>query len=417
MTSFAIRTFGCRVNQSEALAWADDLQQRGMVCVEDPARCGLILVNTCTLTSRADRDVRAFLRKVGRENPRAKMVVTGCYAERAREELKKFPGVWRVVPNRGKAELTSRVLGKREDSKQGSIQKLRSRAFLKIQDGCSLRCSFCIIPRVRGKSASVPRREILRRAAELTERGFREIVLTGVHLGLYGREAAPRDSLLGLLQDLERVPGLGRIRLSSLDPRFLDTAIMEHITKSSKICPHFHLSLQHGSDRVLSRMNRRARVCDYREVLETLRRRSPQAALGADIIVGFPGETEDDFARMKRFLEDSPLTSLHVFAYSPRPGTPAAAWPRVNSSVTTRRSAELRQMAAEKTLRFHRLWEGAVLDAVVIQRSNGTARVLTSNFIDVHIPAGAAEEGMEVRVRITKAGCGRTTGILERESP
>jgi threonylcarbamoyladenosine tRNA methylthiotransferase MtaB len=215
---------------------------------------------------------------------------------------------------------------------------LRSRALLKVQDGCDLRCTFCVIPSVRGPSRSSGREEILGRARRLIARGFREIVLCGIHLSSYGLDRYPGDSLAGLLRDLLGLEGMGRLRLSSLDPRRLDEELIDLITREPGICPHFHLSLQHASDRVLGLMGRGSSSAGYRRILDRLRAGSPEAGLGADIIVGFPGEEEKDFEQLCDFVTRSPLDYLHVFTYSPKPGTPAAPGPRWGSE-KRRRSA------------------------------------------------------------------------------
>jgi threonylcarbamoyladenosine tRNA methylthiotransferase MtaB len=273
---------------------------------------------------------------------------------------------------------------------------------LKIQDGCSFQCTFCIIPKVRGKSISLPQEEILSQGRKFIDQGFKEIVLTGIHLCSYGHDLNPKSSFLELLQAIEGLKGLRKIRLSSLDPRFLSAPLLDHLVSSRKICPHFHLSLQHGSDDILRRMGRRIKVADFRRILTYLRENLALASLGADIIVGFPGEQEGDFRQTYEFLRRSPLTYFHVFPYSPRPGTPASSWPQVDEKVKKERASLLRGLSQQKRFDFHRLSVGEELDGIVIKRENGKARVLTSNYLDVSVFNCPHEEKKEVRVKIER---------------
>ena len=399
MTSFSIQNFGCRVNQAEAFEWASELQERGLRLERNFDRSHVVVVNTCTLTGRADRDARKFIRRIARHNPKAKVVVTGCLAEREPAEIKRIPGVWRVIPNREKAGLAGQILSNAEAAPEAGSQAYRSRALIKVQDGCNMSCSFCIIPRVRGRSASVPKDVILGRMRRLAEDGFSEIVLTGIHLCSYGRDLKPPSSLLDLLQEIEALDGTVKIRLSSLDPRLLPAPLLGHLTASKKICPHFHLSLQHGSEAVLRRMGRQSTVAEYRDTISSLRELSPQAGIGADIIAGFPGETEEDFEQMVEFLTGMPLTYFHVFSYSPRPGTEAADWPQVDDKKKKERAALLRKISRQKNLASRSLFLGQELEAVVIEKEDGTAVVLTSNYIQIRVPACPAEEGQRVRVK------------------
>jgi threonylcarbamoyladenosine tRNA methylthiotransferase MtaB len=403
MTSFSIQSFGCRVNQAEAFAWANTLQSHGLDYQSDPLRSDIVLVNTCTLTSRADRDVRHFLNKMGRFNPQARLVLTGCYSERFLDDFRKSPQVWQVFRNEEKDDLPNRILVGLESRKKKYIKPFRSRALVKIQDGCDFRCSFCIIPEVRGKSVSLPREKIIAQVREYASQGYKEIVLTGIHLCSYGSGRPKEDSLVGLLRSLEKIEGLGWIRLSSLDPRFLDQEMCDYIALSPIVCPHFHISLQHGSDDVLRRMGRKIKVAEYRRILEDLHQKRQGVALGADLIVGFPGETERDFERMYDFLERSPLAYFHVFSYSSRPGTPAASWKQVEDGIKKERATRLRELSKRKNMHFRQGLIGDVWDAVVIKREGGIARVLTSNYVKVHVPSCPAKEKDRARIKITEA--------------
>ncbi len=412
MTSFSIQTFGCRSNQAEAFLWADVFQKHGLKYEKDFYRSDLVVVNSCTLTSRADSDTRSFIRRVSRLNPKARLIVTGCYAERAPDELKDLTQVSCLLSNTEKKDLDKKVLSLAGPGKERQISPFRSRASVKVQDGCNFQCTFCIIPSVRGKSVSFSKREILAQIKGFIGQGFKEIVLTGIHISSYGLDFNTKSSLLELLQEIEGLKGLAKLRLSSLDPRFLKPSLIKHITESEKICPHFHLSLQSGSDDVLQRMGRKIGIEDYKNIIAGLREKSPQASLGADIIVGFPGESEDDFSQTYRFLEQSPLTYLHVFSYSPRPGTAASSWQQVNNKVKKERARLLRDLSLRKNMKFRQQFVGKECEAIVIKKQKAGADVLTSNYLKVFVPSCPQDEGKEVRVKIKKVDAGKTTGQI-----
>ena len=414
MTSFSIQSFGCRVNQAEAFSWVEEFQKHGLRYEEDFFKSDLVLVNTCTLTRRADRDVRSFINRTSRLNPSARLIVTGCFAERAADELKEHPQVWRVFSNQKKEELPGNIISLIGPAAEHSRLSYRSRALVKVQDGCSLSCTFCIIPQVRGRCKSAPPDSIVQKVSDYSEQGFQEIVLTGIHIGLYGIDLSPRWTLLRLLKKIEGLNGSPRIRLSSLDPRFIKESLLKHLSSSRQICSHFHFSLQHGSEEVLCRMGRRVRISDYTRILRYLREKRPTAALGADVIVGFPGESDTDYKQLFYFLKKSPLTYFHVFPYSPRPGTEAEFWPSVNGKIKKERSAQLRQLSKEKNLKFRRSMSGKNLDAVVIKKGKKRIRILTDNYIEVQIPSHTVDERERIKVRITRVTENSTFGkILE----
>ena len=431
MLSFSVRNFGCRVNQAEAFAWADSFRERGFRLDEDWGRSDVVVVNSCTLTGRAERDVRKFIRAVHRRNPGTKIVVTGCYAERAPGEIAGLPGVVSVLPQSAKEGLAGRVMtlgglraipegagaagrvaGPDLHGEIGRDGSLRARGYLKIQDGCDNRCAYCIIPSVRGRSRSVRPEDAAAAVRDLAGRGFREIVLAGIHLSSYGEDLDPRDSLLGLLGRLGDAAGPARLRLSSLDPRKTDTGLLTRVAGDERICPHVHLSLQHASRRILGLMGRAVEAGTYDGMLGEMARLAPEAAVGADIMVGFPGETEADFEELRRFVERSPLTYAHVFSYSPRPGTPAAIRPRIAAGVVTERAKSLRRLSAMKGFRFRRRSLGRELEAVVIDKSEQGAEVLTGNFIRVLVPSCPAPEREFVRVSIRRVLPRRTEGEI-----
>lgn len=428
MPSFSVRNFGCRVNLAESFAWVEAFRRRGLRFEEDWRRGDVLVVNTCTLTGRADRDVRKFFRRIERDNPYAKIVVTGCLAQRAPEEFARRPGVALVLGNKEKAGLVDRVMALLEGrpgngrpaARRGEPDRaklFRARGWVKVQDGCDKRCAFCVIPSVRGPGASVAPDEVLASVAAAAARGHREIVLTGIDLSSYGDDLEPLATLAGLLRRIVDLPGLGRVRLSTLDPGRVDRELVALAASSGKICRHFHLSLQHGSARMLRLMGRAADPDGYRRVLAALSEAMPGAALGADVIVGFPGEEAGDFEELREFLERAPLAYFHVFRYSPRRGTPAAGRRQVPDRVKTERAVTLRRLAAAKNLAFRRSFEGRTLGAVVIDggggRRPGRAELLTDNFIKVEAVAGPAPERELVRVSIVRADERSTEGRID----
>jgi len=422
--TYRIVTLGCKLNQADSSALEARLRGLGLqragtaALPESPA--DIVVLNTCTVTRGADREARQLSRRLRRENPRAALILTGCYAERDRAALMALPGIDHVVGMQGQAPAveaiaaaalgltppaagTDAAAGRRLDpaidlGRFGSTAACdpaeadRTRAYLKIQDGCDLRCSYCIIPSVRGASRSLPPGEVVRRIAEMTGSGYREIVFTGVNTGDYGSDLAPKVPLHGLLEQALGVPGLGRLRLNSLEPRTVTREIMALLRGAgAPLARHLQVPLQSGCDAVLARMRRNYRTADYARVMETLRAAVPDIGLGADVIVGFPGETEAEFEASFRFIERSPLNYLHVFSYSSRPGTPAAAMPGpVDPAAIRDRSARLRALGGALGERFRRGFLGRELPVLTLRevRPDGRVRALSDNFIDLGLDPG-----------------------------
>jgi len=411
MSSFSIQSFGCRTNQAEAFQWAGRFQDHGLLLENNFYKSDIVIINTCTITQRADADVRNFIRKISRRNPEAKLIATGCFVQRDPLLFRKDPKVWKVFLNPEKDRLQKEVIEDFGKEAPVRCRPFRSRAPVKIQDGCDFKCTFCIIPEVRGRSRSFSPKKIISQVKDLVGKGYKEIVLTGINLGLYGRDLEPKSSLGKLLSELVLVQGLEYIRLSSLDPRFLDKPFIDFITSEHKICPHFHFSLQHISDRIIERMGRKISSERYRDILETTREKAPEASMGADILVGFPGESGRDFEELYHFLENSPMTYFHVFPYSPRPGTAAALEKRVDSRIETERSAALRELSRRKNLQFRRRFENRVLDAVVIKEKNNHFQVLTPNYLKVVVPHDSYRRKSLIQIRITDVAPLENRGI------
>ncbi len=418
-------TLGCKLNQFDTAAVEGELSLRGFESEEDLSRAVVVVVNTCTVTGKADAEARKRIRQVRRANPDCKLLVTGCYAELDAEAIRSMQDVDVVFGNRDKARLPAILdelgLGARPAPDRGCDGALdvpqalhfgeRSRAFLRVQEGCRLACSYCVIPQVRGPSRSVPPEQVEEAARRLFERGYREIVLTGVNTGDYGRDLSPRIDLAALLHRLLEGAGPNRIRLNSLEPLTVTDSVIQLMAADPRLCPHLQIPLQSGSESVLRRMRRNYTLEAYRTRLASLRRAVPHVGLGADVIVGFPGETDDRFEETYRFIADSPLNYLHVFSWSPRPGTPAAGYEdRVHGATVRRRSTRLRQLADRLSLQFRNGFVGETLDAVALgrRRSDGRLRALTGNFIEVVLDETSAVPGRPLAVRITDASPSET---------
>lgn len=396
MKKFCIQNFGCRATQADGAALSSALAASGYTVAEHCAEADLVILNTCTVTSSADEDVRQAVRRVRRGNPSAQILMTGCYAQRAPEEAASLPGVRWVVGNTHK-ELVPEILktdgqrifvgdifAQQEFSADPVLEagEDRTRPNLKIQDGCNNRCTFCIIPFVRGNSRSAHPNRILDQVRDLSRR-YREVVLSGVNLGRWGREPGLRMRLVDLLRRLLAETEIERLRLSSVEPMDLSDGLLELMASSPRIARHVHAPLQTGSDAVLRRMRRWYRSRHYAERVRKARAWMPEAAIGADVLVGFPGETEAEFEESRAFIESLPFTYLHVFTYSERPGTPAAEMPgQVPVRERRQRSRVLRELAAAKNLEFRRNVIGKRLSAVTLEQG---AVALSSNYLKVEL--------------------------------
>jgi threonylcarbamoyladenosine tRNA methylthiotransferase MtaB len=411
-------TLGCKLNQFDSAALAGELVRRGFRPLAAPEGAAVVIVNTCTVTHKADADARKLIRGVRRRNPDCKLLVTGCYAEADAEPLRSIEGVDIVFGNRDKERLAAILdeLGLTGEDRCSSLPPTphfgsRSRALLKVQEGCRLVCSYCVVPKVRGPSRSVPPQEVEQAALSIFASGYREIVLTGINTGDYGLDLDPPTDLEGLLRRLLSSCGPNRLRLNSLEPLAVTDGIIELIASDPRLAPHLQIPLQSGADRVLRSMRRNYRARDYVELLRRLRATIPHIGLGADVIVGFPGETDEEFLRTHDLIAGSPLNYLHVFAWSPRKGTAAAELPdRVPGPVMKRRSARLRELGERLSLRFQKSFEGRRLDAVIL----GNSRALTGNYIEVELEDSAAPPGDLVGVRIERVMEAGASAVVEQ---
>lgn len=407
---YSVITFGCRVNQADSLGFEEQLIARGGVAAS-PEVADLVVVNTCSVTATSDQGARQTIRRVARDNPNARIVVTGCYATRDPEAVAALPNVVRVVPNDEKPILIPLIASGGDGPCGAAIEPGvmgRTAYTLRVQTGCAEPCSYCIIPSTRGRPRSTPIPDLLREIDRVVASGFKEIALTGVHLGSYGRDLTPPSSLGDLLRAIDgKADALryGRAalqgclcRISSLEPMDCTPDIVDLVADGETFAPHFHLPLQHASDRVLAAMRRPYSIAQYASLVDDIRRRIPQASIGSDVIVGFPGETDEDFDRLADYLVRSPLTHVHVFPYSDRPGTDASRLPaKVHGAIVRERARRIRDIAATLTTRFRDAQVGTTHLALTLEDGS---LVVTGNYLKVRIAPGRARNEW-VRVRVT----------------
>ncbi len=397
------------------------------------------IIHTCTVTQKTDYQSRQIIRRVAAGNPRGQIIVTGCYAQVSPEILQAIPGVNYVVGMAERKKIPE-IIGFKERSRRAAVlispvekQKGfeewkpphfadRTRAFLKVQDGCNSFCSYCLVPYARGRNRSLPLERVLSQARELAARGFREIVLTGIHLGSYGEDLFPLLSLTTLLKSLER-ENLGiRFRLSSIEPREFNPPLMDHLANSHWVCPHLHIPLQSGDDGILRRMNRNYSAAFFADLVNLLGQTIPGAAIGADVIGGFPGEDDAAFQNTMSLIGTLPLAYLHVFPFSKRRGTPAAAFPdQVPPQVIRARCHALRELGEKKRDSFSRSFLGKSLKVLVEgkrDRGSGLLKGFSANYIPVLLPGGDELMNQEVEVKVTEVRDGKAFGktILPQRS-
>ena len=434
MPAFFVHNFGCRATQADGAAIEQQLAHKGLTRAPSFSHADIVVLNTCTVTSAADQDARAFVRRVHRENPDARILVTGCYAQRAPQEVAALPGVTWVVGNSHKQlvadvatsadfiPLENVALSAPAFTLIGDIfahtelvaapvflgddRGSRTRPNLKVQDGCNNRCSFCIIPSVRGQSRSMSLERVLTEAQALADAGFHEIVLSGINLGRWGRDLTPPQSFTHLLRALLEHTDVEKVRISSVEPMDWSDEVIELVADSPRIARHAHVPLQSGSDAILRRMHRKYRPWHYAEKIRRIRDAMPDAAIGADVMVGFPGETDEFFEQSRSFIDLLPFTYLHVFTYSSRPGTPSTAMPdQVPAAVARERNRLLRDLGAAKNLAFRNNFVGRTLSAITLHSLEpGFTQALSDNYLKVRILGShSANNWMKVKVKESAA--------------
>jgi threonylcarbamoyladenosine tRNA methylthiotransferase MtaB len=444
MATFSIENFGCRATEADAAAIRHELLNSGLTLAPNHESASVIVLNTCTVTAAADSQAREAVRKIRAANPLARVIVTGCYAQRAPGELASIPGVACVVGNSHQARIPSLAhelmahtqlqggVGTRDfisvDVLRGNVASSdgakiisgdiftnlpvqfappafmagdRTRPILKVQDGCNNRCSYCVIPFVRGRSRSLPPSQAISQIRALADAGVKEIVLSGINLGSYGRDLTPRIELADLVQQILSDTPVQSLRFSSIEPQDITEDFVSLMASSARLAPHFHVPLQSGSDHVLKAMHRWYRAAHYAQRIHVIRRMLPDAAIGADVIVGFPGETDEDFRETIGFVGDLPFTYLHVFSFSGRPGTAGATLANtVPQSAIRERARALRALAQQKSAEFRVSQSGRVMRALTLARScDAWTEAITGNYLKVRAPGRhAANRWLDVRL-------------------
>jgi threonylcarbamoyladenosine tRNA methylthiotransferase MtaB len=419
MFTVAFKTFGCKLNQAETALMVRDFKDRGYRVIEWNEGADISVLNTCTVTHRSDAKCRQAVRHVLACNPNSTVILTGCYPQTQKDTAASIPGVDYIFGSKEKNHLfeffhgpgklekpkvyVSPVINSETETRttEGDYSE-QTRAFVKIQDGCNNRCAYCIVPFARGPSQSVSLNSILKQTEALVDKAYHEIVLTGVHIGEYGKDLNPPSSLSDLLESLLTIPKPRRIRLSSLEPKNITESLLRIITQSGRICRHFHVPLQSGCDRMLSAMNRSYSTGVYREKIEQIFSIVGEVGLGTDVVVGFPGETDADFQTTYQFIESLPFIYLHVFPFSIREGTKAASMnSQISSRVRFERARLLRELGQKKKLNFMKRWVGREVDVLLEHRNlNGWMSGLTSEYLRVKVPFSERLQNKIVRVKI-----------------
>ncbi|WP_027717871.1 tRNA (N(6)-L-threonylcarbamoyladenosine(37)-C(2))-methylthiotransferase MtaB [Desulfovirgula thermocuniculi] len=437
----ALATLGCKVNQYESSALATMFKERGYQVVDFDEVADIYIINTCTVTHLGDKKSRQLIRRAARRNPRALIVVTGCYAQVSPQEVSSIPGVDLVVGTADKHRLVELVEAclreKRKEplvavsdfSGEPAFQELpvpalpsRVRAFLKIQEGCNNYCAYCIIPYARGPLRSRDAEKVLAEAQKLVAEGYREIVLTGIHTGAYGQDRPGGPDLAELVERVSRIPGLLRLRLSSVEPLDVSEKLLAVMSSRPNVCRHLHIPLQSGDDEILARMRRRYDTAWFRRLVARVRETLPGVAITTDVMVGFPGETEEHFRHTYNFVREMRFSRLHVFKFSPRPGTPAAAFPaQVGAAVKEERSRRMIALGEELARAFAAGHLGMALTVLVEEKvakgSNGDLYTgLTDNYLRVTFPADGEDlVGHLVVVKIKEVAGAELKGIMEED--
>ena len=436
VASFFVENFGCRATQADGAAIEQQLLERGLLRSELPHNADVIVLNTCTVTASADQDVRASIRRIHRKNPECQILVTGCYAQRAPEEVAALPGVTWVLGNSHKHQVAEVAAGSLTTGGSGFVPlgalaggapangggvlvgdifahteltaapvfgagAERTRPNLKVQDGCDNRCSFCIIPSVRGQSRSLKLDEVLREVEALVGAGYREVVISGINLGRWGRDFEKPMRFAQLVNAIVKSTALEKLRISSVEPMDWTEELIAFVAGNPRIAQHAHVPMQSGSDRVLRKMHRKYRPWHYAEKIRRIRAAMPSAAIGADVMVGFPGESSADFEETRSLVDELPFTYLHVFTYSSRPGTRSAAMAeQVPVQVARERNRVLRELAAKKKRAFQESFVGRELEAITLsERDEHSTEALTDNYQKLRL-AGRHEANRWVRARV-----------------
>lgn len=435
--TFAVATLGCKLNQYETECIREALESAGWLFRRFEEGADFYVINSCTVTGKTDARTRNLVRRARRTVPGSFIIVTGCLAETAPESLELLDEVDLVIGNGGKTAIHAVMERIVEDGDDADLRETfdrlagaepriinrfhgHSRAFVKIQEGCDAACAYCIIPRARGPHRSVPPAVVLDQARLLAENGYREIVLTGIHVGRYGTDLLKGPDLAAMLSLLvERVPGV-RFRLSSIEPTEVTGELIDLVANSKRIAAHLHVPLQSGDDRILAAMNRPYDTARFVRTIEEIKSANESIAIGTDVIVGFPGETEEHFRHTYAFLRDLRVDYFHVFNFSRRPGTAAAAMPgQIDPETRKARSRKLVRLGRRKKLAFMRTRVGTVETALLqgpAHRFSRFSRAVTGNYVEVSVPRGGAKTGSLADVLVTHYSRGRLYGSIVNET-
>ncbi|NLW41390.1 MAG: tRNA (N(6)-L-threonylcarbamoyladenosine(37)-C(2))-methylthiotransferase MtaB [Tissierellia bacterium] len=418
MKRVAFYTLGCKVNQYETEAMEELFKNRGYEIVSNREEADIYIINTCTVTNLGDRKSRQFIRRAKKMNEDSIIAAVGCYSQVAPEEVEAIDGVDIVVGTTDRNRIVDLCEEAKSKNKKINVVKdikyhkefeplnisdlpYKTRAYIKIQEGCNQFCSYCIIPYARGPIRSRDLEDIIMEAKRLAKAGFKEIILTGIHVTSYGKDLKGL-SLTDVIEEVAKIDGIERIRLSSIEPTFVDKDFLERVVKTGKLCDHFHLSLQSGSDSVLKRMNRKYTTKEYRDIVKLIREYMPEAGITTDIIVGFPGETDEEFEESYRFVEDIRFSRIHVFKYSPRKGTPASQFKeQIPGDIKQIRSDRLIRLGDELMEEFHKAFIGRTLELLLEEEKDGFIEGYTTNYIRVKVKGHNDLQGKILPVRIS----------------
>ena len=404
MNKVAFITLGCKVNQYETNAMIQKFIEQGYNIVEHTKKADIYIINTCTVTNMSDRKSRQMLRRVKDLNPHAIVVACGCYAQIAKEELKKIEEIDLILGNNEKKEIvkyiekyidekkqiqsTEDVMQTREFVDFGNVTYTeKTRAVIKVQDGCDRFCSYCIIPYARGRVRSRRPESVISEIKNIAKKGIKEVVITGIHVASYGKDFKEDYRLINLLEEINKIDGIERIRLGSIEPLLIDEEFILRLTKLEKIYHHFHLSLQSGCDETLKRMNRRYTIKQFGKIVNLLRENYNDVILTTDIIVGFPGETEEEFNKTYEFLKKIKFYKMHVFKYSKRKGTKADSMPmQINGNIKEIRSQKLIELSDKNEKEYNKIYIGKDVEVLFEERKDGFYKGHTKNYILVYLP-------------------------------
>ena len=418
----AFITLGCKVNQYETNGMTQEFVQNGYEVVEHNEKADIYIVNTCTVTNMSDRKSRQMLRRVKELNPEATIVACGCYVQVAKEELEEIKEINLILGNNEKKDIIKHIEEyERIQEKQIQIEDVMSqkefvdfgevtytektRAVIKVQDGCDRFCSYCIIPYARGRVRSRNPESVINEIKDIAKKGIKEVVITGIHVASYGKDFKEKYRLIDLLEEINQIEGIERIRLGSIEPLLINENFMERLTKLEKICHHFHLSLQSGCDETLKRMNRRYTTEQFKEIVDILRKHYEDVILTTDIIVGFPGETEEEFNKTYKFLKDIKFYKMHVFKYSPRKGTKASQMKeQIDGNKKEERSQRLIELSNKNEEEYNKSYVGTNVEILFEEKKDGVYKGHTKNYILAYLPEDKSKTD-EIENKLIKTKC------------